>query len=175
MAHHTLIVYATIDGHTRKICQRIREILETQNQRVTLRTADELHENLSDYDAIIIASSIRYGKHNPKIIELIEQNTEVLSRKKAAFVSVNLVARKAEKNQPDTNPYVIKFLSQIRWKPTKVAVFAGKLNYKIYSFWDKIMIKLIMVITKGPTRSDTEIDYTDWDKVTEFATEFAAE
>jgi menaquinone-dependent protoporphyrinogen oxidase len=47
-------------------------------------------------------------------------------------------------------------------------VFAGKLDYKKYSFLDRIMIKLIMVMTKGPTNSKTEIEYTNWKDVVLF-------
>ena len=31
------------------------------------------------------------------------------------------------------------------------------------------MIQLIMWMTKGPTNSKTKIEYTDWDKIKEFA------
>ena len=34
------------------------------------------------------------------------------------------------------------------------------------------MIQLIMTITKGPTDSKTVIEYTDWNQVKNFATEF---
>ena len=30
------------------------------------------------------------------------------------------------------------------------------------------MIQLIMWMTKGPTKTNTEIEYTNWDRVTEF-------
>ena len=49
-----------------------------------------------------------------------------------------------------------------------VEVFAGKLDYKKYPFFDRIMIQFIMWMTKGPTNSDAEIEYTNWDRVTEF-------
>jgi menaquinone-dependent protoporphyrinogen oxidase len=49
-----------------------------------------------------------------------------------------------------------------------VEVFAGKLDYKKYPFFDRIMIQFIMWMTKGPTNTDAEIEYTDWDRVTEF-------
>jgi menaquinone-dependent protoporphyrinogen oxidase len=52
-----------------------------------------------------------------------------------------------------------------------VKVFAGKLDYKKYSFFDRKMIQLIMWMTKGPTNTDAEIEYTNWEKVNEFAIE----
>jgi menaquinone-dependent protoporphyrinogen oxidase len=63
---------------------------------------------------------------------------------------------------------VIKFFKTIDWTPTIVEVFAGKLDYKKYSFFDRIMIQFIMWMTKGPTNTSTEIEYTNWDRVTEF-------
>lgn len=131
-----------------------------------------VHEFSSDirtYHKVIIASSVRYGTHHVKIIRFIQENFRQLNGMKSAFVSVNLVARKPEKAAANTNPYVIKLLNSISWKPAYIAVFAGTLNYKQYSFTDKLMIQLIMLITKGPVRGNTEIEYTDWKKVDDFA------
>ncbi|MBT8205716.1 MAG: menaquinone-dependent protoporphyrinogen IX dehydrogenase, partial [Eudoraea sp.] len=44
----------------------------------------------------------------------------------------------------------------------------GMLDYQKYPFWDRIMIQLIMRITKGPTDLNTKIEYTDWDQVDAF-------
>jgi hypothetical protein len=69
----------------------------------------------------------------------------------AAFFTVNLVARKPNRNTPDTNPYLKKFLQHPAGSRRLVAVFAGKLNYARYGFLDTQMIRLIMWLTKGPT------------------------
>ncbi|MGV8945857.1 MAG: menaquinone-dependent protoporphyrinogen IX dehydrogenase [Lutibacter sp.] len=161
------IVYSTIDGQTLKICKKLVEILQKNNQ-VDLISIDDFNENITNYDKLVIGASIRYGVHNPKVIEFIKTNKEILDTIKTAFFSVNLVARKPEKSSPETNPYVVKFFKTIDWKPTIVEVFAGKLNYKKYSFFDRKMIQLIMWMTKGPTNTDTEIEYTNWEKVDEF-------
>jgi menaquinone-dependent protoporphyrinogen oxidase len=86
----------------------------------------------------------------------------------SAFFSVNVVARKPEKNQPESNPYVQKFLKQASWQPKKMAVFAGKINYPIYTFWDRQIIRLIMWMTGGPTDPKSVVDFTDWNKVDDF-------
>jgi menaquinone-dependent protoporphyrinogen oxidase len=81
---------------------------------------------------------------------------------------VNVVARKPEKNTPETNPYLKKFLKQIAWKPKTLAVFAGKIDYQKYKFRDRFMIRLIMWMTKGPTDPETNIEFTNWNQVEEF-------
>lgn len=163
------IIYSTVDGQTLKICNKLREVLQQNDQEVELISIDDFKEDISKYDKLVIGASIRYGVHNDKVIEFIKTNKKVLDSIKTAFFSVNLVARKPEKSSPETNPYVVKFFKNIDWKPTVVEVFAGKLDYKKYSFFDRKMIQLIMWMTKGPTNADAEIEYTNWEKVNEFA------
>lgn len=174
MQKRTIIIYSSVDDQTKKICYYIKDILILNNHLADVVSVNDLTQEITAFDKILIASSIRYGKHNEQIEKLIKENTELLNSKKTAFISVNLVARKAEKSQPDTNPYVIKFFNSIEWKPTLAAVFPGKLDYKLYSFRDRLLIKLIMLLTKGPTNSKTVIEYTNWTEVDEFAKKFAA-
>lgn len=164
----TGIIYATVDGQTLKICNRLKDVLVQNNQKVALFSIDDFKGDITCYDKLIIGASIRYGVHNKKIIDFINTNKKELDAIKTAFFSVNLVARKLDKNTPDSNPYVINFFKNINWEPTFVEVFAGKLNYKKYPFFDRIMIQFIMWMTKGPTNTNTEIEYTNWDKVTAF-------
>ena len=164
----TVIIYSSVDGQTLKICNKLRDVYQQNNQNVELFSINDFNEDVTNYDRLIIGASIRYGVHNKKIIDFINTNKKQLDSIKTAFFSVNLVARKSEKNTPDTNPYVIKFFKTIDWTPTIVGVFAGKLDYKKYPFFDRIMIQFIMWMTKGPTKASAEIEYTDWDRVTEF-------
>lgn len=163
------ILYSTVDGQTLKICNAIKEVLVEKGNTVELFSIEDFKGKVTDFDKFMIGASIRYGKHNPKIIEFISKNKPDLKKTETAFFSVNLVARKPEKASPETNPYFIKFMNEIDWIPNLSAVFAGKLDYQKYPFTDRLMIQLIMWMTKGPTNSKTKIEYTDWDKVKEFA------
>ncbi len=78
------------------------------------------------------------------------------------------MAIKSEKNTPKTNLYVVKFFKTIEWESTVFEVFAGKLDYKKYPLFDRIMIQFIMWMTKGPTNTNAEIEYTNWNKVNPF-------
>ncbi|UMB53100.1 menaquinone-dependent protoporphyrinogen IX dehydrogenase [Lutibacter sp. A64] len=169
MSERIGVLYATVDGHTTKICNEIVKTIQEKNIDVQLFTIDNFTKNITDFDKFVIASSIRYGVHNKEIIAFINKNKAVLDTVKTAFFSVNLVARKPEKNTPETNPYVVKFFKKIDWKPTITEVFAGMLDYKRYKPFDRIMIQFIMWMTKGPTNKNIKIEYTDWKKVEAFA------
>ena len=58
-----------------------------------------------------------------------------------------------------------------KWKPKKIGVFAGKVDYPNYNFFDKYIIKLIMLITSGPIDISQSYEFTDWSKVEDFAKE----
>lgn len=164
-----LIVYSTTDGHTREICNRLRKVIEQQEHQVTLVPVGEVADaDLEHCDKIVVGASIRYGKHSPLVVDFIERNEQVLNRKASAFFSVSVVARKAEKNQPHTNPYVRKLLAKIAWRPREVAVFAGKIDYPSYSFLDRMVIRGIMWLTGGPTDPRAVVEFTDWRQVEAF-------
>ena len=164
-----VIIYSTTDGHTREICSRLLKIIEKKKNVVTLVPIEDVNElDLKTFDKIVIGASIRYGKHSAKVYEFINNNIQILDKKPNAFFSVNVVARKPDKNQPETNPYLKKFLLQITWQPKQLAVFAGKIDYQKYRIWDRLMIRMIMWMTKGPTHPETNIEFTNWNQVNDF-------
>ena len=167
-----LILYSTTDGQTLKICERIKTIVSPEIDIVSFDNIKSIKLDL--YDLIILGASIRYGKHKPEVYNFVLNNKEVLESKKTAFFSVNAVARKDNKNTPESNPYILKFLKQTNWKPDYVEVFAGKINYPKYNLIDKYIIRFIMWITKGPTNIKNVYEFTDWAKVDHFASKFSA-
>lgn len=165
-----LIVYSTRDGQTLKICQTLQTEIETACHQVTLTPLDAGDAiDFSQFDKIVIGASIHYGFHDDRIHALVKRNQTLLNSKPSAFFSVNIVARKPGKNTPETNPYLLKFLKKIAWKPKLLAVFAGKLDYPSYSVFDRWMIRFIMWLTKGPTNPEAVIEFTDWQQVQVFA------
>ncbi len=164
-----LIVFSSTDGHTEKICTQLKRVIEQNAHQATVVAIQNVQQaGLETFDKLIVGASIRYGKHSKLIFDFIERNLPLLERKSNAFFSVNIVARKPEKNQPETNPYMRKFLKQTTWQPKNLAVFAGKLDYPKYGFFDRLMIRFIMLITHGPTDPATVVEFTDWGKVEAF-------
>jgi menaquinone-dependent protoporphyrinogen oxidase len=160
-----LIVYSSTDGQTQKICHRLRVVIEQEHQVAVLSIDDALQLDLTGFDKIVIGASIRYGHHSPQVFAFIEKNRHLLDSIPNAFFSVNLVARKPEKCTPESNPYLQNFLKRMAWKPKELAVFAGKIDYPSYSFFDRSIIRLIMWMTKGPTDPMTVFEFTDWQQV----------
>ena len=167
----SVIIYSSTDGQTKKICEVIRKNLLNKDEHRLISIDNVSDINLESYDSIIIGASIRYGKHNTKIINFVKKNLNLLQNKKNAFFSVNVVARKKGKDTPETNPYVQKFLNKTKWKPSNISVFAGKVDYPKYNILNKYVIRFIMLITRGPTDTTKTYEFTNWDNVKNFAKE----
>ena len=168
-----LLVHSTTDGHTIKISDVIINELTQAGHNVSQCSVTEVSaDQLDNADTIILGASIRYGKHQKSVYDFVTNNKSLLRTKKTAFFTVNVVARKENKNTPETNPYINKFLDEVEWQPDIKGVFAGKLNYPIYGPLDRFMIRLIMYITKGPTDTSKVYEFTNWESVKQFARNF---
>ncbi len=167
----TLIIFSSVDGQTEKIANFIKSSSKRKESIKIISIKNIKLENLNDYKNIIIGASIRYGKHSKNIYSFIRENKSLLDNKNTAFFSVNVVARKPDKNTPETNPYIKKFLKQTKWMPKKKAVFAGRVDYPNYEIFDKYIIRFIMFITKGPTDITKSYEFTDWSKIKQFSDE----
>jgi menaquinone-dependent protoporphyrinogen oxidase len=171
---HILLAYSSVYGYTRKICEVLEAELKGRGLRITLLPLAEATTELERHDVIVIGASIRHGKHNPAVTEFIREHQALLAARPGAFFSVNLVARKPDKNTPETNPYVRKFLRRIPWQPQLVAVFAGNVDYPRYDAFDRTIIRVIMWLTQGPTDPRARIEFTDWTEVRRYAERIAA-
>jgi menaquinone-dependent protoporphyrinogen oxidase len=170
-----LLIYSTVDGHTRSIVERMAGLFEELGHSPVIHSLDDGDiGGVGAYDRVVVGASIRYGKHRPNVTEWINANAAALTERPSVFFSVNLVARKPGRDTVETNQYVRKFLDGLVWRPRRVAIFAGKLDYPKYGFVDRQMIRLIMLMTGGPTNADAVVEYTDWDKVEAFVRDVAA-
>ena len=123
----TLIIYSTIDGQTLSICKKMKNILDGNAEVELVALSDFSSKYIQYFDEIILGASIRYGKHRPEVHKFVETHRKVLGKKRTAFFSVNVVARKSNKNTPETNPYIKNFFKTTSWRPNYLAVFAGRL------------------------------------------------
>ena len=167
------LLYVGCEGQTRKITEVVGRYLTQAGHSTFVAPLTALPENfcLKSYDAVVIGSSIRYGRHHRSCGQFITRHAQQLAAMPGGFFSVNLTARKPERRDPYNNRYLQKFLKQIPWTPDRVDVFAGALLYTRYRWIDQQMIRLIMKLTGGPTDTTEDTEFTDWKRVREFASQ----
>ena len=77
-----LLIFSSVDGQTKKICDRLHLNLKNNYNSKVASLEDAEAEELSSYDFIIIGASIRYGKHRSNLYKFIKKNISILEKKK---------------------------------------------------------------------------------------------
>ena len=130
-------------------------------------------EDLAAASAIVLVAAVRYGKHLPEAERFLAAYSSLASPPPLALASVNLTARKPEKTTATGNAYLRKTIARHRLTPALAVAFAGRLDYRRYSWRDRAIIRFIMLLTGGPTDPQTSVEYTSWDAVDKFAARIA--
>jgi menaquinone-dependent protoporphyrinogen oxidase len=168
------LFYSSFYGHTLKISEFIKADAAMRGDVVDVRPIATGAGDAAGYDAIVVGSSIRHGKHHAEVMDFVRTQKSLLDSKPGAFFSVSLIARKPTRQTPETNQYVREFLAKSPWKPRLVGIFGGVLDYQRYGVFDRYAIRLIMTLTGGPTDLHTNVEFTDWDKVRDFSSRLSS-
>ena len=170
-----LFLYATHDGQTQRICAAMAEEARQSGRRVEILslTDAQVADALARTTQVVIGAAIRYG-HLPKALyAFIAAQREAIEARPNVFFCVNLTARKPGKDTPEGSVYMRTFLKKTTWRAHNLAVFAGALRYSRYTWYDRMMIRFIMLITGGPTDPNQDVEFTDWERVGNFARKLA--
>lgn len=166
------VVYASHDGQAERIAIRIGARLRESGAPVEITRLDPTGTPPTDAALVVLVGAIRYGFHLGPVRRFARawghRTTPPL-----AVVSVCLTARKPNRRTATDNPYLRAFLARHGLKPAASVAVAGKLDYPRYAWYDRLMIRLIMAMTRGPTDPTAVIEYTDWGQVDAFADDLA--
>jgi menaquinone-dependent protoporphyrinogen oxidase len=171
-----LIAYATVEGHTAKIAECMRDALESGAHEVQLLEVRDGHEQLpEEIDAVIVGGSIHMGHHKKELVTFATANQARLAELPAGFFTVCLGALDdSEEGRTATADYVSAFCEATGWTAPNTAVFPGRLAWTQYDFFTRLVMKLIMRHQGSPDRDvHRDYDYTDYDVVRRFAAEVA--
>lgn len=163
-----LIMYMSRQGHTARISRRLCEsIVDAGGQAQMMDLYEASHEGVDwdRWDVVVLGAPVLYGSYHKKVFSFIAEHKRELERKPNSFFNVSVVARTPNKATVEGNRYMQKFLELSPWKPQDLKVFAGKVDYPAWTWYETLMIQMIMKFTHGPTDPATIIDYTDWDDV----------
>jgi menaquinone-dependent protoporphyrinogen oxidase len=158
-----LVAYASVEGHTGRIAQRIAEVLRAAGHRVDVAPADDTLD-FAPYTAVIVGASVHYGHHPAWLAALLRRHSATLAGRRAAFFSVSLGAKEH---------YATKFLLKAGWRQPLTAVFAGALRYSKYGPVKRLVVKAFAAVGGHDTDTSRDYDYTNWKAVEDFATAFS--
>ena len=170
-----LIIYATSEGQTAKIAGVLAETIRAQGLRVDSQAVEDPAPDLAAYDAVMLGASVHVGQHSAAMQAFIRQHQTQLQQCIGAFFSVSLnAASPLEAKQQEARSCAQAFLHEAGWQPRYLLTFAGALRYSKYSFFKRLLMRLISSKQGNPSDSGRDYEYTDWQAVRDFAETFAA-
>jgi menaquinone-dependent protoporphyrinogen oxidase len=170
-----LIAYATTEGHTARIAERIAQTLRHRGHAVeTCRTTDRGPPlQPQRYDGVIVGASIHYGRHPGHLRSLVRLHHGALESRPSAFFSVSLSAGGPGAKPAAARRYLEFFLRQTGWNPDLTATFAGALQFSKYGSFKRLLVLVFVGLAGGDTDTSRDYEYTDWDDVNRFSEAFA--
>jgi menaquinone-dependent protoporphyrinogen oxidase len=170
------LFYATRDGQARRIAERIQARLAEQGvaaRPVDLAAGLPGAAELARIPLVVLVAAVRYGRHLKDATRFLARYRSLALPPPLVLVSVNLTARKPGKDTREGNPYLRKLIGRHRLEPAVAVAIGGRLDYALYRWWDRAIIRLIMRLTGGPTDPATAIDYAKPEAIDDVAAEIA--
>jgi len=167
-----LVLYATHEGQTAKVAERISSTLGELGHDVDVRDLSEISAvAVDEYDAVLVGSPVNERKHLPEVVAFVEGNREAIAARPNAFFQLSLASLWGER---EADRFVANLTERTGWRPDRVGLFAGAVAYTQYDLPTRLLFKLVSAVTTGDTDTSRDYEYTDWGAVETFAGEFAA-
>jgi menaquinone-dependent protoporphyrinogen oxidase len=177
--HDVLIFYATSEGQTRRIAERIATDIAARGfnaRAIDVTTADASRVVWDNVRGVVLGASLHAGHHQRAAVEFAKAFRDRLNLYPSAFFSVSLSAASADDKEVATATRLARELpAEAGWRPTMVECFAGRLAYTRYGWLTRQIMRRIARKEGGPVDTTRDHELTNWDAVARFATRLAGE
>jgi len=173
-----LVVYATVEGHSRKVAETTGEWLSRAGHSVVVRDAvgGDAFPPVDGFDGAILCGSVHQGKHPTALRSFVQDHLGALSRMPTALISVSLsAAHRDDRSQAEAHRYIDAFLAETGWRPTTTLPVAGALRYTRYDFLKRLMMRMLAESRGDDVDTTRDWEYTDWGSLNRFVDSFLLE
>ncbi len=169
-----LINYASNHGHTSIIARNLSAMMSRRGVSVDLHEVEKNDAlDPASFDAVVVMASIHAGRHQSKMRRWVEANSEVLNQRSSAFLSVSLSNGSDSPEAVEVNREQAEaFCEATDWKPDRIELVAGCLQYPAYNFLNRFLMKRVAKKQGLPLDTSREHEYTDWEALDQFTGEF---
>lgn len=159
-----LILYASVEGQTRKIAEFAAKRVRALGHRVKLVNADEkgAEASYTGVDAVILAASIHRRRHPPQFEKFLTAQAPALNRCRTLFLSVSLCAAFPE-GHDEAQAYLDDSLLRTGLRPDETELVGGALQYAKYHDYEAQVVRFVAIGLKRYDDIAADREFTDWD------------
>ena len=170
-----LISFATTEGQTLKIAERISLQIRERGHEVNLYDTASMTDvpEVAAFDAMIVAASVHEEHHQDSAVNFAAAHLDQLICKPSAFVSVSLSAAMPN-GQAEAQHYVDRFIAATGWSPAKALLLGGALRWSECDYFQRQVLKHILLKDDVNPGEDFNHEFTDWEALQSFVDDFLA-
>jgi menaquinone-dependent protoporphyrinogen oxidase len=160
MSNRVLVAYATKHGSTRGIADRIAEELREAGLDVALAEVREVKE-VTPFDAVVLGSALYAGRWRGEAVSFVKRHRAELATRPLWLFSSGPLDTKTETEALEMPTSVANVTAGL--SPVDHETFGGALQHGTPGFVEGLMLRSVAG------------DFRDWDHVTAWSREIAAE
>ena len=172
---HVLVAYATTDGMTAQIAERIGQTMRTAGATADVLDTAHLPDDFDPerYDAILAGASLHAQGFQRAARRFVERYRGALRTRPSGFFSVCLaIMSNRPQEREAARRLAAEFPAQLAWTPDAIEVIAGALMFSRYGFLRRTAMKRIARHEMGSVDATRDTVFTNWAEVDRFAIDF---
>jgi menaquinone-dependent protoporphyrinogen oxidase len=180
-----LVLYATREGQSKRVAQRISGALDARGVPSGVEDLDA-HPHRVDpnqFTAVVLVGSVHFGRHAPSLRSYILANRTALDAVPTTLVSISMseaIAHYTEATREQrvaararAHEVVDAFCAETRFRPAHIQLLGGGLPYTKLGFVTRHLVRLAAARQGGPTDTSRDHDLTAWSVIDSIADQVA--
>ncbi|MBC7285666.1 flavodoxin domain-containing protein [Hoeflea sp.] len=170
-----LVLYATVEGHSRKIAEYAAAYLEKRGQGVVVGDVREPGFAVPGrFDGVLLCAPVHMGRYPASLAQFIIDWKTALAEVPTALVSVTLAIHSGNaEDRAEAEGYPAQLEKKTGFHIPKVHHAAGALKYLEYDFFKRMLMRQIASKEGAPVDTSKDYEFTDWTALDAFLQEFA--
>lgn len=170
-----LVLYATVEGQTRKIAEHVAKKLEVLGHLIVLGDVrDPGFAVPGRFDGIVLCAPIHMSRYPAAFVQFVGDWKTEIEAVPNALVSVSLsISSEDAEERTEAEAFPVHLQNKTGYHPGSVHHAAGALKYLEYDFFKRHLIRRIAAKEGGPVDTSQDYELTDWAALDRFVDEFA--
>jgi len=172
------IFYATTEGQTRRIAERLAERVRAHgldSRAFAVTSGEAAQVDWRHVRSAVVAASVHMQRHQSEARAFARVHRGELSAVPSLFVSVSLAAASKNPDEVEAARKIAeKFAVETGWRPGRIASVAGRLAYTQYNWFVRMFMRRIAKAEGASTDTSCDHEYTDWVEIDRLAGQIAS-